>query len=170
VAVWIGGDNKDYKLSKEKLEEICAHLAALTRKYGTGLVVAMSTHDDNERTKLIAERLAETPCHVWDGSGSNPFVGFIALADHIIITLDSETEISEACTTGKPIHVIPLDGGSAASRRFFRDLLEYGAIRTFDRELTTWSYEPLFETQRVGKLIREMIEDRPPLAQSVQRH
>ncbi len=165
VAVWIGGDHREYKLPKVQLEEICALLAAQARKHGSGLVVATSIYDSRDRNKYLAERLAEIPVFVWDGSGNNPFVGCLALADHIVITIDSEIEISQAAATGKPIHFIPLTGGYAASRRFRRDLEEYGAIREYNGQLNSWSYEPLREIERVGQLIREMIEGSSDLAQ-----
>jgi hypothetical protein len=39
------------------------------------------------------------------GAADNPYLGFLALADSIIVTGDSVSMLIEACVTGKPVHI-----------------------------------------------------------------
>ena len=71
------------------------------------------------------------PAFIWDGSGDNPYFGMLGLADAIIVTADSVTMVSEAAATGKPVHVVALEGGSAKFARFHRAMAEAGITRPF---------------------------------------
>lgn len=58
------------------------------------------------------------PHVLWTGEGPNPYYAFLGLAEAILVTADSVNMVSEACGTGKPVHIIPLEGGSRKFRRF----------------------------------------------------
>ena len=73
------------------------------------------------------------PAFIWDGSGDNPYFAMLGLADAIIVTADSVNMVSEAAATGKPVHVVPLEGGSAKFARFHRAMEEAGITRPFQR-------------------------------------
>src|SRR5262249_36397001 len=48
------------------------------------------------------------------GDPDNPYLGFLALADTVIVTGDSMSMIAEACSTGRPVHIFEFGGGPAA--------------------------------------------------------
>jgi mitochondrial fission protein ELM1 len=62
--------------------------------------------------------------------------------------------VCEGCATGKPVHVVALDGGSAKFARFHAAMQARGYTRPFDGTLGRWSYPPLDETARVAAAIR----------------
>jgi hypothetical protein len=94
---------------------------------------------------------------IWDGSGDNPYFAMLGLADAIIVTADSVNMVSEAAATGKPVHVVPLDGGSAKFTRFHRAMAEAGITRPFRGAIESWSYRPPDEAGRAGALIRDRL-------------
>ena len=73
------------------------------------------------------------------------------------MTNDSVAMVSEACTTGKPVHVIELPGGSAKFDRFHESLRRAGCARPFTGRLEHWRYPPLRETERVGEELRRRL-------------
>lgn len=91
---------------------------------------------------------------IWDGTGDNPYLGMLALAGHLVVTEDSVSMISEAASTGKPVHVAATDGGSARFDAFHAMLREEGVTRPFDGTLAAWTYEPVDEAARVAAEIR----------------
>ncbi|MBT5646243.1 MAG: hypothetical protein HOJ41_00140, partial [Rhodospirillaceae bacterium] len=93
---------------------------------------------------------SDTPCWFWDGSGDNPYFGLLGLADAIVVTADSVSMVSEACATGKPVHVIELDGGSAKFARFHEALRRAGITRPFNGTLESWTYDAPDDTARVA--------------------
>jgi mitochondrial fission protein ELM1 len=87
----------------------------------------------------------------------NPYFGLLALADAIVVTSDSVSMVSEACATGKPVHVFSLGQAHKKLHKFHRALLDAGLTRPFDGRLEQWSYEPPRETQKVAEIVRERI-------------
>jgi mitochondrial fission protein ELM1 len=63
--------------------------------------------------------------------------------------------ISEACATGKPVHVVRLPGYSQKFSAFHQSLVDTGRIRWFEGQVENWNYKPLQEVSRVAGLIRE---------------
>jgi uncharacterized protein len=156
VAVLIGGDNRVYRLTPARFAALADQLAALARR-GFGLVVTPSRRTGEEATSVLRARLAGLPAEIWDGTGENPYFGMLGLADAIVVTADSVNMVSEAAATGKPVHVVPLDGGSAKFAHFHRAMTEAGITRPFRGEIERWSYAPPDDGARAGALVRDLI-------------
>ena len=67
----------------------------------------------------------------WDGSGDNPYVPLLALADFIVVTADSANMVGEAAATGAPILVFEPSGGHPKLRAFVAGLRAHGAVHPF---------------------------------------
>lgn len=157
VAVLLGGPNKHYRFSAAAAERLGRGLAALTREHGAGLVITPSRRTPPEALAILRDRLQAAPCRFWDGSGENPYLGMLGLADAIVVTGDSVSMTSEACATGKPVHVFDLDGHSAKFARFHAGLRQAGITRPFEGHLGDWRYQPLDDTARVAAEIRRRL-------------
>jgi mitochondrial fission protein ELM1 len=107
---------------------------------------------------VLRDSLAGLSCEIWDGTGENPYFGYLGLADAIVATADSVNMVTEACATGKPVHVFHPPGGSAKFRRFHRSFEEAGYTRPFAGKLEKWSYDPPRETARVAAAIRARLK------------
>jgi len=164
VAVLVGGDNKVFRLTQERTWELATRLAALCRRYGAGLAVTPSRRTGAANEALLRQGLAQVSTVFWDGSGANPYLGYLALADAIVVTCDSVNMVSEACATGKPVFVFDLEGGSGKFRRFHRRLRADGLTRPFTGTLETWDYAPLDDTARVAAEVRRRLAARRPVA------
>lgn len=158
IAVMVGGSNKCYTLDTAAAHALADQLAALARQQGAGIVVTPSRRTGAEVEGVIRHRLAEIPSLVWNGEGDNPYLGYLALADYIVVTADSVNMVSEACFTGKPVYVAELAGGSAKFRRFHKTMSEAGMTRPFTGELQQWTYPPLNETKMVASEIKRRMK------------
>ncbi len=154
VAVLIGGASKTHRLDRATAAEIGARLAALARDQGAGLMVTASRRTPPGCAAVIREHLGSAPAVMWNGRGENPYFAYLGLADAILVTNDSVAMVSEACTTGKPVHLIALPGGSAKFDRFHAELRERDLARPFDGRIESWTPPPLDETARVAALVR----------------
>jgi hypothetical protein len=103
---------------------------------------------------MLQKRLAGQNVFVWDGKGDNPYFAMLGTADAIIVTADSVSMISEAASTGKPVHIIELEGGSAKFARFHQAMRNAGITRPFNGTLENWDYAPLDDTARAAAEIR----------------
>lgn len=154
VAVLVGGDNKVYRLTPALTRRLCAMLEALADKSGTGLIVTPSRRTGAENEAILTDMLKPLGAEVWDGKGENPYLGFLALADAIVVTSDSVNMVSEACATAKPVYVFDLEGGSAKFRRFHELMMASGLTRPFRGILETWNYAPPDDTARAAAAIQ----------------
>ncbi len=153
VAVLIGGSNRSYRLTHRTISELAKNLATLTREQGVGLLVTSSRRTGGDNEALLRRQLADLPAVVWDRNGENPYFGYLGLADAFVVTVDSVNMVSEACSTGKPVYVIGLEGGDAKFQRFHRNLSEAGMTRPFAGELERWQYPALDDTSRIAAAI-----------------
>jgi len=153
IAVLIGGDNSVYRLTEQSFGALCDRLVALA-KSGVGLAITPSRRTGNAQRALLEKRLAGLPAYIWDGSGDNPYFGMLGAADAILVTADSVSMISEAAATGKPVHIVELEGGSEKFARFHKGMREAGITRPFNGTLEQWHYAPLDDTARAAAEIR----------------
>ncbi len=158
IAVLIGGSNSVYHLTPREMEPLAQQLANLTQSIGGSLMVTPSRRTGAENLAILQNALKDKPAYIWDGQGANPYYGMLALADYIIVTCDSVNMVSEACTTGKPVYVIDLPGGSDKFRRFHQSFRDDGLARLFQGKLENYNYPPLNDVQLVADRIREMMK------------
>jgi len=160
VAVLIGGSNKIYRLTPAIVRDLADRLVAMSRATGAALLVTLSRRSGVEAAAILRERLAGLPAMIWDGQGDNPYFAFLGHADYIVVTADSISMVSEACSTGKPVYVVELAGGSRKFQRFHDALRTDGITRTFTGELAEWHYPPLDDTQRAAAEVRRRLAER----------
>ena len=139
-------------MAEQNVEALVSNLKSICAE-GAGLAVTMSRRTGPENEQAIRSALAELPAWVWDGTEDNPYFGFLGLADAIVVTEDSVSMVSEACATGKPVFLAPLDGGSEKFDRFHALLREKGMTQPFAGKLDRWAYTPLADTETVAREI-----------------
>jgi mitochondrial fission protein ELM1 len=160
VAVLLGGANKQYRLTAAATDHLVTGLVRLAREHGAGLAVTPSRRTGAAAEAVLRQALRGLPAVIWDGAGDNPYFGYLAWADAIVVTSDSVNMVSEACATGKPVYVFHLDGGSDKFRRFHDNLERRGLTRPFDGRLETWSPPAFNEMAAVAAAIRIRLEAR----------
>ncbi len=147
IAVVLGGSNRVYRFTRAITQRLAEDLARLCQAEGAGLLITASRRTDPSLVTLLRDSLNGCPAEIWDGVGDNPYFGYLALAEAFVVTGDSVNMVCEAATTGKPVYVVDLAGGSAKFARFHQTLRETGATRPFAGRLEQWSYPPLRDTE-----------------------
>jgi mitochondrial fission protein ELM1 len=155
VAVLIGGTSKAHTMTPQNAKLLAMQLLHLAESPNIGLMITASRRTGEENEKLLREMLQGPAIYFWDGKGENPYFGFLALADYIIVTEDSVSMASEALSTGKPVYIAALEGGARRLDMFHKILQEQGYTRPFTGLLEQWHYVPPDDTQRVANEIRE---------------
>ena len=148
VAVLLGGDSRAYRFTMNSAKTLADGLALIDGH----IVVTPSRRTSAEVVGLLRRRLPRA--WFWDGTGDNPYLGMLALAQHLVVTEDSVSMLSEVAATGKPLYVAAMDGGSTRLEAFHALLREEGVTRPFDGRLESWSYEPIDDTPRIAAEIR----------------
>lgn len=143
LAVLIGGDGRSWRLDS------AAILDALDRLANDHfLLVTPSRRTPGPIRASLTEALKGRG-FVWQFSGPNPYPGLLHPAEAVLVTADSVNMASEAASTGKPVHILPVDGLPAKFRKFHQALERHGASRVFAGRIEKWSYPPLAEADRI---------------------
>lgn len=150
VAVLIGGSNRKHKVRGAAMERFAGQLASLCRDAGAGLLITTSRRTGASNEAILRRRLAGLPAEIWDATGDNPYFGNLGLADAIVVSADSVSMVSEACSTGKPVHVARLATMSRRLEAFHAGLERDGLTRPFGGALHDWRYDPLDDTARAA--------------------
>jgi mitochondrial fission protein ELM1 len=86
----------------------------------------------------------------WGEPGDNPYLGFLASADAIVVTADSATMLSEACGTDAGVYAALPELAGLRQRRLVAALAQAGQVRPLRDDLSTWPRPRLDEAGRVA--------------------
>lgn len=113
IAVVVGGHSGPYTLGARAARRLLADAAALARAAGGSLLITTSP-----RTPAAALAELRRDCGVqvrlyaWRANDpDNPYFGYLALADALVVTADSVSMLAEAGATGKPLYLFDLGAG-----------------------------------------------------------
>jgi mitochondrial fission protein ELM1 len=158
VAVLIGGDSKAYKMTEAVTQKLAAQLHDLATNMGASVFITTSRRTGKANEEIIDSVLADTNAWVWDQESDNPYFGFLAWADYILVTADSVSMMSEAATTGKPVYMIQLEGGAPRINAFHKTMIDRGILRIFEGVLEPWTYPPLNDAAFVAEEIKKRLK------------
>jgi uncharacterized protein len=157
VAVLIGGTSQAYKMSEAVTKKLIENLKKL-RDEGYSLMLTASRRTGNENIQMLKTAFEnDDQCLLYTGEGENPYFGFLAHADYLLVTSDSVSMVSDALTTGKPVYIIKLEGGAKRISKFHAHLINKGLVRWFEGKLEGYKYEPVMESKRLAAIIRNKI-------------
>lgn len=154
VAVLLGGKTRRHPFGPDEAAALGQQLARLADAEHASLVITASRRTPPESLVAFRAAVGARARVFYDGTGENPYLGFLAHADALVVTADSVNMVSDACSTGRPVLVACLEG--QPSRRFVRFLsgLEAeGCIRWFDGRLQSYNYTPLTDAADAAAVI-----------------
>lgn len=149
-AVLIGGKSKRQDISADRARAIADALVQVQGETGGTLMATLSRRTSDAARVQFRTWLAPHCTVFFEGEGLNPYFAMLAACDHIFVTGDSVSMATEAAATGKPVHVLAVDGPAGKLGRFHQSLQRRGCARPFAGKLETWTYPPLLETDRVA--------------------
>ena len=88
------------------------------------------------------------------------YLSSLKISDHIIVTCDSTSMISEAAITGKPIYVaqMPAIKNNQRFKSFFNLFESLNIIKELNNSVENWTYTKLNETNKIANQIKEKIK------------
>ena len=160
VTLVVGGPNKyyDYKLSL--VEEIFSKIKQnfINNDYQLIFIPSMRTPKnviDQAKNYFDNDQIIITEID------KKAYLSSLRLADHIVVTCDSTSMISEAAITGKPIYVaqMPHIKNNYRFKKFFEMFRKLNITKDLSNNLEVWEYEKLNETDRISGYIKSKLKD-----------
>ena len=160
VSLIIGGPNKYYDYNSKAIEEIFLKIKEnfINKDYQLIFIPSMRTPQE---TIDIAKNYFDENQIIITNVDKKAYLSSLKLADHIVVTCDSTSMISEAAITGKPIYVAQMTSIKKNYRfkKFFELFKSLNIIKDFENSIETWNYEKLNETDRVSNYIKEQLKN-----------
>lgn len=159
TGVLLGGSTHRYTLDAAAMDHVIARLREVLERGPGSLLITPSRRTGEENIRRLLQAFGGNPrvfLHLLEGE--NPYLGFLALSDALIVTDDSVNMLSEAHFTGKPIYLLPLPGhADTKPARFARRMVEEGVARELRLPLETWKYLVVDERERIVERVREIL-------------
>lgn len=159
VAVLVGGDSAHHRFTPHDQARFLAHLERVAET-GAALMGSASRRTPPGLAVAVRRLLERTGGSFWDGTGDNPYVALLALADFVVVTADSVNMVSEAAATGAPVLVFEPSGGHRKIGVFLDGLMDAGIVHRFEGVLEGVRYPPLDSTQDIAQAILRRLEAR----------
>lgn len=163
IAVLVGGATHSRPFPTGLAAELGRRVQALARGAGGTVLLASSRRTGTAAEAALTGAISEPrQVFLWSAGGDNPYTGYLALADAIIVTGDSVSMCTEACAVGRPVYIYAPDGMVAAKHaRLHQRLYELGLARplpeTFDAGFAAWHHEPLNPTGEIARAVRALL-------------
>jgi len=118
VAVLAGGPSGPYPFDAESGARLARQASELAARRGGSLLVTTSARTPAATIQaLFAGVRVPAMLYRWRrDDNDNPFYGFLALADAIVVTADSVSMMTEACATGRPVYFYDTGEGKTSMR------------------------------------------------------
>ncbi len=149
VSVLLGGNNGRFKFNLKVAEQIGYQLQNLLKNNSISLAITPSRRTDPIVLQTLKSLLNPYDVFIWNGNGENPYLGLLACADYILVTIDSVSMISEAVATSVPVMIIPLPGNSKRIFSFIQSMIRENRVKIFNNKLENWSVNPIDDTDEI---------------------
>ncbi|KAK4343211.1 hypothetical protein RND71_039027 [Anisodus tanguticus] len=163
LVVNVGGPTGHCRYGTDLAVELTALLLNVVPTCGS-IRVSFSRRTPSKVSDIIWKELGSHPkVHIWSGEGPNPHMGHLAFVDAFVITADSVSMLSEACSTGKPVYVIGAERCTWKFRDFHRSLKNRGVVRPFTGKediSESWSYSALNDTEEAAAHVINALAER----------
>jgi len=154
LAVLAGGDSRHHRFTDQDIARFTQGLTTLAET-GAGLMVTASRRTPAPLREALISLTSKHGGFFWDGTGENPYVDLLALADFVVATADSFNMIGEAAVTGRPILVFEPSGGHPKLDVYMKALKAHGIVHPFEGRLEGQPYPPLNSTPKVAEAIAQ---------------
>ena len=162
VVLIVGGPNKYYDYNQNSIKELLLLMLEIIRFNNYQLIFIPSMRTP-QKVIDIANEVFDKKQIIISDVDKKAYLSSLKLADHIVVTCDSTSMISEAAMTGKPIYVaqMPTIKKNNRFKKFFELFKSLNIIRNLPKDLmlVSWNYEKLNETDRISRYIKEKFKD-----------
>ncbi|GMH12670.1 hypothetical protein Nepgr_014511 [Nepenthes gracilis] len=129
IVVNIGAPSRHCRYGAELAKQLAAYLRIVLPRCGT-VRISFSEKTPKKVSKVIMKELRDDPkVHISGSKEPNPRTGHLACADAFIVTADSISALSEACSTGKPVYVAGDEFCTGKLSEFHKKMKERGFAR-----------------------------------------
>lgn len=142
LAVMVGGASRHAPFGKAEATALARDVLAAAKTGGYSLLISTSRRTGEHITDMLRtmfEKQRDVPVHFWQPDDittrDNPYFAYLDMANAVVVTGDSISMVSEACTAGKPVYVWGAESHFPRKfKTFFTTLAEQGRVRLWPKD------------------------------------
>ena len=159
VAFIIGGPNKYYAYSEKIIHQTFNKVKTLFTPDKYRIIVIPSYRTPAKVIKKAYDTFNFNH-HVVKEVDKRAYLSALSISDHIVVTCDSTSMISEAAITGKPVYIAMMKAikNNYRFKNFYTKLNKLGITKELENNVETWSYNNLNEVDRIAPLIKSKMK------------
>ena len=156
----VGGPNKYYNYKDKIIDEIFLKIKTnfIDKDYQLIFIPSMRTPQNiiDKAKNYFGKNQIIVP-----NVDKKAYLSSLKLADHIVVTCDSTSMISEAAITGKPIYIaqMPPIKRNYRFKKFFELFKSLNIVKDLENSVVEWNYKKLNETDRISSYIKEKLKN-----------
>ncbi len=159
LTVLVGGDSGPCLFDREAAGRLAGQVNRMAKEMSASVLISTSARTPLEAVSILEREItvAKQLYRFQPGGSGNPYLGFLGLAQAIVVTGDSISMLAEACATGRPVHIFPFGYGHWAMRESLTQ--PSSSLPFWDRrKLKAWrsSLALTFAPKRLRRDIRRM--------------
>jgi uncharacterized protein len=117
VCLLVGGTTAHHSLTAQTAARMAAEAQAFADSLGGSLTCVTSRRSGASVEAALQQAAPTAHCHFWRRDRQdNPYLGYLALADILVVTGESESMLAEAADAGKPLYIYPIPAKPAGLR------------------------------------------------------
>jgi mitochondrial fission protein ELM1 len=160
VSFIVGGPNKYYNYADDIIDVIFSKVKKnfIDNEYQLIFIPSMRTPKDIINK---AKEFFDYNQIIIQDIDKKAYLSSLELADHIVVTCDSTSMISEAAITGKPIYVAQMPNIKKNDRfqKFFQLFNSLNITKNLENSVEKWNYKKLNETDRISSYIKDRLKN-----------
>jgi mitochondrial fission protein ELM1 len=167
TALLVGGQRHGLNTDAAWFDALIARLEQWLERDGGSMLITTSRRTPPEWSQRLRGAFKNGTTCFWGGNadGANPYAGYLAVADRIVVTPDSVNMLSEACATGAPVYTSLPANPPVKLAAFHAELADQGWLHDIHADATPLQPPPLREMGTVASKVWHHIEaTRPDVA------
>ena len=160
VALIVGGSTRRRRFTLDMARELGAQASKLALLAGGALLVSTSRRTGEATETLIDAITAPNRIFRWDTGSEedNPYHGYLALADAVVVSGDSVSMCTEACAGTGPVYIYAPSALTVPKHtRLHAELYQLGYARPLTGAYEAWSHPPLNPAIEVAAEIKKRL-------------
>ena len=158
LAFIIGGPTKYYNYEEKVIDEIFLKIKKNFLNNNYQVIIIPSMRTPKSIIKKAKDYFVQNQVVIEDVD-KKAYLSALKLADHILVTCDSTSMISEAAITGKPIYVaqMPTIKRNKRFEDFFKLFESLKIIKNLDTVIHSWDYQKLDEANKISTYLKKKL-------------
>lgn len=161
IAVLVGGSTRRRTFTTEMGRKLGVLANNMAHAAGGSLLISTSRRTGAGPEEAMLSQIG-VPHAIfrWGQEGPNPYRGYLALADAIVVTGDSVSMCSEVCATEAPVYIYAPPGLITDKHARLHDqLYEQGYARPLSSEWSSWTHRRLNSALEIAEYTRSHVLD-----------